>query len=128
MLTTFITLTILLLYATSSAAPLEAALQDTINADAELQAELIASKMNMLAAAPDATQTIMLLPSADCTLRIYPTFINYTVEKNGRRPSSVIKDTIQTPYAIGVPAEGFIERKCPERLSLKNEGGRIKVE
>ncbi|MBI2579389.1 MAG: hypothetical protein HYW27_00625 [Candidatus Aenigmarchaeota archaeon] len=124
MLTIFITLTILLLYATASAAPLEAALRDTIGADADLQAELVASRINMLAAAPEGTQTSIQLPSGDCTLSIHRTFINYTAEKSGRNPVSAIKDIIQTPYAID--PEG-LERKCPERLSLKKESGRIMV-
>ncbi len=118
----FISIAILLIMLLGFATPLQGAVQDLINTDASLQAELLSSKLNVLRAAPDGTRTRISLPDAKCTVRFGNNFFIYIYEKTGAKPASIVKDLVQNPTVINIP-----EASCPESFFLKKQNGIISV-
>ncbi|MBI2172914.1 MAG: hypothetical protein HYT73_01740 [Candidatus Aenigmarchaeota archaeon] len=119
----FISITILLIMLVGFASPLQASVQDVINTDASLQAELIASKINVLRAAPDGTGTRISLPDAKCTVKFENTFLTITYQKAVSSPTTVTKHLIQNPTVI----QSF-EEECPNSFFLKKNNGVISVD
>ncbi len=116
-----IAISVVLIMVVGFVPPLQAAVQDVINTDAELQANIIASTVNILRASPDGTTVRLQLPDTTCNVVIEGTLLTYTTENNGRE-SKLVRNTIENPTGIG-----RIEAQCPQALSLKKDIGRITV-
>ena|SRR3989344_3888478 len=114
-------LSVLLIIVVGLLPPLQAAVQDVINADAELQANIITSSINILRASPDGTSVRIQLPDTTCSVIIEGTLLTYTVENNGRE-NTILRNTIENPTGIG-----RIEAQCPQALLLKKDNGRIEM-
>jgi len=120
-ITIYIQLFIVLTMLVGITPPLQAAIQDVINTDANLQASIISSTINMLRAAPDGTRVIISLQDTDCKAIIENSILIYNMKVSGNE-KTVIDDIIQNPTEIV-----HIEARCPQKLTLKKENGRIVV-
>lgn len=120
----FIVTALTLVFVAFAINPLQAAIDEAIKSNAQLQAQQLASAINIVSSAPDGTSYIFQMPKGKCNVIITDGFVKMTITPVVGTDLSYIVSLIKTPVKI---TNGLFDCKGNRNLLMKKTGGTLTI-
>ena len=118
----FVMLAITLILLTFLFSPVQLAINEAVEGDAQIQTQLIASAINLMLTSPSITSYMFEMPKSDCTVVITESFVRLTKKRVASEETSYTSSIIKT----GTNVVGG-EFRCRTNIELRRTGNDLRI-